>query len=125
MILSLLKPRRLITATTLVTNFNKQKQGVTPCFCISTGYITIDLTPDNPKFSADLAYEIINSNRLSTLDGIEAVLQNMPEYFSADEVEKMKYLTNAKYDMRIKQYNCGEKQWDTYISIIMVLRGKK
>lgn len=37
----------------------------------------------------------------------------------------MKRLANAKYDTRIKQYQRGEKQWDTNVSIIMVIRGIK
>ena len=32
---------------------------------------------------------------------------------------------NAKYDVRIEQYKRGEKQWDTNVSIIMVIRGIK
>ena len=92
---------------------------------ISTGFATIDLTPDNPKFSSSLALDMINSNRQTTLDGIESVLYTMPEHFTAQEVEEMKRLANAKYDVRIKQYNCGEKQWDTNVLIIMVIRGIK
>ena len=92
---------------------------------ISTGFATIDLTPDNPKFSSSLALDMINSNRQTTLDGIESVLYTMPEHFTAQEVDEMKRLANAKYDVRIKQYNCGEKQWDTNVLIIMVIRGIK
>ena len=92
---------------------------------ISTGFATIDLTPDNPKFSSSLALDMINSNRQTTLDGIESVLYTMPEHFTAQEVKEMKRLANAKYDVRIEQYNCGEKQWDTNVLIIMVIRGIK
>ena len=99
-----------------------QKYGFTD---ISTGYATIDLAPDNPKLSSTLAHEIINANRLTTLDGIESVLHTMPEHFTKEEVDEMKRLTNSKFNIRIEQYNCGEKQWDTNVSIIMVMRGKK
>lgn len=92
---------------------------------IRTGYATIDLTPDNPKFSAALAHDMINANRYTTLDGIDSVLQTMPEHFTREEVEEMKHLANAKYNTRIKQYDQGEKQWDTNVSIIMVVRGVK
>ncbi|MDE6658860.1 MAG: methyltransferase domain-containing protein [Eubacterium sp.] len=92
---------------------------------IRTGYATIDLTPDNPKFSDTLAHNMINANRYTTLDGIESVLQTMPEHFTAEEIEKMKHLANAKYDTRIEQYERDEKQWDTNVSIIMVVRGVK
>ena len=92
---------------------------------VSTGYATIDLTPDNPKFSASLALDMINANRYTALDGIDSVLHTMPEHFTTQEVEEMKRLANAKYDTRIKQYQRGEKQWDTNVSIIMVIRGVK
>ena len=92
---------------------------------IRTGYAVIDLTPDDPKFSPALAHDMINSNRYTTLDAINSVLHTMPEHFTADEVEEMKRLANAKYDARIEQYDCHEKQWDTNVSIIMVVRGVK
>lgn len=92
---------------------------------IRTGYAIIDLTPDDPKFSPALAHDMINANRYTALDAIESVLHTMPEYFTAEEVEKMKHLANAKYDTRIEQYERGEKQWDTNVSIIMVVRGTK
>lgn len=92
---------------------------------VSTGFATIDLTPDNPKFSAPLALDMINANRYTALDGIDSVLHTMPEHFTTEEVEEMKRLANAKYDTRIEQYQRGEKQWDTNVSIIMVIRGTK
>lgn len=92
---------------------------------ISTGYVTVDLTPDNPRFSDALAYDMINANRYTALDAIESVLHIMPEYVTTEEVEKMKNYTNKKYDARIEQYKYGEKQWDTNTSIIMVVRGVK
>ena len=92
---------------------------------ISTGFITVDLTPDNPNFSVSLALDMINSNRYTALDAIESVLHTMPEHFTTQEVDEMKRLSNAKYDARIEQYKRGEKQWDTNVSIIMVIRGIK
>ena len=92
---------------------------------VRTGFATIDLTPDNPKFSFDLAHEMINANRFTAIDGIESVLNTMPEHFTAQEVEEIKRLANAKYDTRIEQYDRGEKQWDTDVSIIMAIRGIK
>ena len=92
---------------------------------ISTGYATVDLTPDDPRFTEQLAIDMLNSNRYIAIDAIEAALQTMPEHFTADEVDEMKRLANAKYDTRINQYRCNEKQWDTNVSIIMVIRGVK
>lgn len=92
---------------------------------VMTGFATIDLTPDNSKFSAAMAHDMINANRYSALEAIESVLHAMPEHFEVQELEKMKSLANAKYNTRIEQYDRGEKQWDTNVSIIMVIRGIK
>ena len=92
---------------------------------VRTGYAVIDLTPDDPKFSSALAHDMINAGRYTTLDAIGSVLHTMPEHFAAEEVEEMKRLANAKYDTRIGQYDRGEKQWDTNVSITMVVRGSK
>lgn len=92
---------------------------------IKTGFATIDLTPDNPKFTRSMAYDMINANRYNAIDAIETTLHNVPELFTTEEVEEMKRLADAKYDMRIAQYDNGEKQWDTNVSIIMVVRGIK
>ncbi len=92
---------------------------------IRTGFATIDLTPDNPKFDRQLAIDMINAERYSALDSIGSVIETMPEHFTAREVAEMKRLANIKYDTRIEQYNRGEKQWDTDVSVIMVVRGIK
>ena len=90
---------------------------------IWTGFVTVDLTPDNPKFSADLAHDIIEADRYSDIEGIDSVLHSMPKHVTREEIEEMKRLANARYDTRIDQYDRGEKQWDTSVSIIMVVRG--
>ena len=92
---------------------------------ISTGFVTIDLTPDNPKFSDALAHDIINAERYTDIDAIDSALYTMPEHFTVWETEEMKRLVNAKYDTRITQYDRGERQWDTNVSIVMVIRGMK
>ena len=92
---------------------------------ISIGFVTIDLTPDNPRFSPALAHAMIEAHRQSALEGIQSVLDSMPEHFSDREIDEMKGLANAKFDVRVRQYDRGEKQWDTNVSIIMVVRGMK
>lgn len=92
---------------------------------IRTGYAVIDLTPDNPNFPPEMAHNMIDAGRYTAIDAISAVLAAMPEHFSVEEIEEMKRLTNAKYDRRIEQYDRGEKQWNTNVSITMVVRGKK
>lgn len=61
--------------------------------------------------------------RYTNMDAIASVLHTMPEHFTVEETEEMKRLINAKYDTRIAQYDRGERQWDTNVSIIMVIRG--
>lgn len=92
---------------------------------IRTGFATIDLTPDNPKFNSGLACDMINANRYCTLDSIGSVIETMLDHFTVDEVTEMKRLANIKYDTRIEQYKRGEKQWDTNVSVIMVIQGRK
>lgn len=92
---------------------------------VQTGFVTIDLTPDNPKFSTELAHDMINADRYSDIDAVDSVLNAMPKHFSVEEIETMKRLIHAKYDTRIAQYDRGEKQWDTNVSIIMVIRAVK
>ena len=92
---------------------------------IKTGFATIDLTPDNPKFTPELAHNIINASRYTALDAIDAALYTMPNFIGAQEASEMRAITNAKYDKRIYLYDQGEKQWDTCVSIIMAIRGIK
>lgn len=92
---------------------------------VQTGFVTVDLTPDNPKFSTELAHDMINADRYSDIDAVDSVLHAMPKHFSVEEIETMKHRIHAKYDTRIAQYDRGEKQWDTNVSIIMVIRAVK
>lgn len=90
---------------------------------IRTGFVTIDLTPDDPKYSTDMAHNMIDADRYSDIEGIDSVLHTMPEHVTVEEIEEMKRLANARYDTRIAQYDRGDRQWDTSVSIIMVIRG--
>lgn len=53
------------------------------------------------------------------------VLNTMSEHFTKQEVNEMKRLTDIKYDVRLNQYKRREKQWDTNVSMIMIIRGVK
>ena len=92
---------------------------------IRTGFATIDLTPDHPKFSTTFAHNMIDADRYVDLDAIDSVLHTIPEHVTVEEIEEMKRLTYAKYDTRTAQYDRGEKQWNTNVSMIMVVRGVK
>lgn len=82
---------------------------------VSTGYAVIDLTPDNPKYSSQMAEDIINSERASELEAVQSV--------KSAETNRIVDVINEKYDSRIELYRNGDKQWDTITSITMVIRG--
>lgn len=84
---------------------------------VSTGYSIIDLTPDDPKYSAEMAEAIINAERYSQIEAVRST--------HAEGASRITEMINAKYDTRIQQYRCRQKQWDTETSVTMVLRGKK
>lgn len=92
---------------------------------VSTGYVTVNLTPDNPNNTPEFAHAIIDADRYSVLDSVESVEYANSAAFSATEIDEMKRVVNAKYDARIRQYDNREKQWDTSVSVIMVMRGIK
>lgn len=92
---------------------------------VSTGYVAVDLTPDDPKFSSAEAHDMINANRIAALDSIESVLSTHPNQFTREEGDNMKRLTNDRFDARIRAYDAGNKQWDTSLSLLMTVRGVK
>lgn len=92
---------------------------------VSTEYITVNLTPDHPRYPARMAHAMINANRQNDLDNAENVLHIAKEAVTPEEVDELKRLINARYDKRILLYDQGIKQWDTNVSVTMVVRGEK
>lgn len=92
---------------------------------VTTEYITVNLTPDNPIYSKQMAHLIINANRQSALDNIDGLLHLEDKIVTDPEVEELKNLVNEKYDKRIDLYDKGIKQWDTNVSVTMIVRGIK
>lgn len=92
---------------------------------VKTGYVVVDLTPDNPDTAPEFARTIVNADRYAAIEPIESVANSMPEQFSKQEIAEMKRIINNKYDTRIRQYENSQKQWDTTVSVIMVMRGIK
>lgn len=84
---------------------------------VSTGYAIIDLTPDNPKYSSQMAQKMIEAERACALEAVEAT--------KSDEREAIFRIVNKKYDTRLALYKKGEKQWDTATSVTMIIRGNK
>ncbi len=81
---------------------------------VTTGYAIIDLTPDDPKYSENMACQMIEAMRQNDL---EAVGQNQISGY-----EKIKDIINRKYDKRLEMYKAGYKQWDTSVSVTMIIR---
>lgn len=82
---------------------------------VSTGYVVIDLTPDNPKYSSEMAEDMINAERYAEIEAVQSS--------GSEGMNTIIDVINDKYDTRIKLYRNGEKQWDTNTSITMILRG--
>lgn len=91
---------------------------------IRSGYALIDLTPDDPKYSSKMAHDMINADRYTSIEAVDATVR-YNNNINADEAEKVKNIINEKYDKRTALYDDGKKQWDTNVSIIMVVRGVK
>lgn len=53
------------------------------------------------------------------------MLHIAPDVVAINEVEELKRIKNAKYDKRLELYDAGIKQWDTNMSLTMILRGAK
>lgn len=92
---------------------------------VTTNYIAVNLTPDNPVYSKEMAYAIINANRNGDIESIEGLAHIPTGIVSNEEIEELKRITNTKYDKRIDLYNQGIKQWDTNVSVTMIIRGVK
>lgn len=82
---------------------------------VSTGYNIISLTPDSPTCPDGIAEDIINAERH---DAIESIMSTHHE-----KASELVDVVNAKYDFRLNLLRNGKKQWDTYTTVTMVLRG--
>ena len=92
---------------------------------VSVGYAAADQTPDDPAVSPELAREIIESGRYNDLEALDAAVRSLGDRLDAEEVARIRARIREKYARRLEQYRRGEKQWDTSVSLIMVLRGVK
>ena len=92
---------------------------------VSTGFVAVALTPDNPALSPALARAIIDEPLYNDLDAVDAALRSLPEHVTREEAEEMKRLARERHRARAALYERGEKQWDMSVSLIMVIRGRK
>ena len=84
---------------------------------VTTGYAIIDLTPDATKYSDKMAEAMIEAERLSSLEAINSI--------QSDHADKAIAAVTRKYDERLELYRAGKKQWDTSVSVTMIIRGTK
>jgi len=85
--------------------------------CVTTGYTIIDLTPDATKYPKEMAEAMIEEGRQSSLEAMQSV--------HSDHADKAISAVNNKYDERLRLYRAGKKQWDTTVSVTMIVRGIK
>lgn len=90
---------------------------------VITEYVTINLTPDNPIYTKEMACAMINANRQGNLDSADVLLHIASDVVTESEIEELKRRINIKYDKRLELYAQGKKQWDTNVSVTMIMRG--
>ena len=86
---------------------------------VTTGFAVIDLTPDDPKYSAQMAALMIEAQRQNDLEAIGSA------HSHSDHAGAAVRAVNEKYEKRVRLYRSGARQWDTSVSVTMVLRGVK
>ena len=84
---------------------------------VSTGYAVINLTPDNPQYSKQFSEAIIEAGRQCALEAIYST--------HSKDSQAVISAINQKYDKRLKFYRDGIKQWDTSVSVTMIVSGIK
>lgn len=84
---------------------------------VTTGYAIVDLTPDDPKYPADMAEAMLDEGRKAALEAISSA--------HSDHAEQAVAAVNQKYDERLRLYRAGIRLWDTAVSVTMMIRGVK
>lgn len=84
---------------------------------VTTGYALIDLTPDALEHSPQMAEAMIEAMRQNDLEPLQ--------FMHLSGAQKAIAAVNAKYDYRIHLYREGVKQWDTTVTITLIVRGQK
>ncbi len=92
---------------------------------VSVEYTVLHTTPDDPSYDKETARAIIESERASGLNAVNGLIYKVPELVTEEEIGTLRSIINEKYDTRLALYEKGEKQWDTYISLTMMLLGVK
>lgn len=91
---------------------------------VSTEYIAVNLTPDDPQYPRETALAMIESCRQNDLEAITSMAKKGGA-LTAGEAKTLAEITNEKYDRRVSLYNAGRRQWDAEVSLTMIARGIK
>ena len=84
---------------------------------VSTGYVLADLTPDAPECPPQMAEAMMEAMRQNDLEALQSV--------RSSKAQKAIAAVNAKYGRRVQLYREGIRQWDTSVSVTMIVRGRK
>ncbi|HIU47068.1 MAG TPA: methyltransferase domain-containing protein [Candidatus Fimadaptatus faecigallinarum] len=92
---------------------------------VSTHYIAVNLTPDDPDVSPEAANAMIDAQRRMRLDAVQSLEQIAPDVVGKAELSELEAHVNRRYDERLALYDAGKRQWDVSVSLTMVVRGVK
>lgn len=92
---------------------------------VSTHYIAVNLTPDDPDVSPEAAHAMIDAQRRMRLDAVQSLEQIAPDVVGKAELSELEAHVNRRYDERMALYDAGKRQWDVSVSLTMVVRGVK
>ena len=92
---------------------------------VTTRYVTVDLTPDDPGTPDAFALAIFAEGRKSELEAVASVQRSLPGVFKAEQISAVRRRIHEKYDEREALYRAGVRQWDTLVTVIMVMSGEK
>lgn len=92
---------------------------------VSTHYIAVNLTPDDPDVSPEAAHAMIDAQRRMRLDAVQSLEQIAPDVVGKAELSELEARVNRRYDERLALYDAGKRQWDVSVSLTMVVRGVK
>ena len=84
---------------------------------VTTEYAVADLAPDDPKYPPAMAEAMIEAMRQNDLEAIGSM--------HSDRAQEAIAAVDRKYEERLRLYREGKKQWDTTVSLTMILRGEK
>ncbi len=84
---------------------------------VTADYALIHLTPDAKDTPQEMAEAMIEAARQSDLEAIRSA--------RSAGGERAASAVNARYDERLRLLRAGIKQWDTELSVTMIVRGRK